>query len=61
MNDNIQKIFEDAYLEKLNRVFEKSKEAHNLEKRRMYIRFKKFLFHSRIMTYMHEEFDRLSK
>lgn len=46
-------------MEKLNRIYEKSKEAHSLEKRRMYLNFKKFLFHSRIMTYMTEELDKL--
>jgi hypothetical protein len=30
-----------------------------LEKRRMFIKFKKFLFQSRILTYAHEETDRL--
>lgn len=32
---------------------------HDLEKRRMYIRFKQFLFQSRILTFQSEEFDRL--
>lgn len=59
VNANIQKIFEDAYLEKLNTIYQKSVEAHTLEKRRMFIRFKKFLFQSRILTYAHEECDRL--
>jgi hypothetical protein len=48
-----------AYLEKLNSVYNKSQEAHSLEKRRMFIKFKKFLFQSRILTYAHEETDRL--
>ena len=30
VNQKIQKIFEDAYMEKLGLVFEKSKEAHKL-------------------------------
>ena len=60
VNANIQKIFENAYLEKLGNIYDRSVEAHSLEKRRMFIRFKKFLFQSRILTYAHEEFDRLS-
>jgi len=59
VNTKIQYIFEQAYLEKLQTIFDRSSEAHNLEKRRMLIRFKKFLFQSRILTYAHEEFDRL--
>jgi nitrate reductase NapAB chaperone NapD len=35
--------------------------VHNLEKRRMFIRFKKFLFNSRILTYQSEEMDRIWK
>jgi hypothetical protein len=42
-------------------VYDKSKEAHNLEKRRMLIRFKKFLFQSRILTYSYEEAERTMK
>ncbi len=61
INGKIQKIFEDAYLEKLDLVYNKSKEAHGLEKRRMFIRFKQFLFKSRVLTYAHEEMDRLFK
>jgi hypothetical protein len=57
---NIQRIFEKAYLEKLNTIYERSREAQSLEKRRMFIRFKKFLFQSRLLTYTHEEFDRLA-
>lgn len=59
VNSKIQAIFEMAYLEKLNSVYTKSQEAHSLEKRRMFIKFKKFLFQSRILTYAHEETDRL--
>lgn len=61
INSQIQELFENAYLEKLNKVYEKSVEAHNLEKRRMYIKFKKFLFQSRILTYANEEADRVIK
>ena len=61
VNSQIQSIFEQAYLEKLNRIYTASQEAHSLEKRRMFIRFKKFLFQSRILTYASEETDRLLK
>ncbi len=59
VNAKIQAIFETAYLEKLNAIYGKSLEAQGLEKRRMFIKFKKFLFQSRILTYAHEETDRL--
>jgi hypothetical protein len=55
VNTKIQEIFEQAYLERLNTIYEKSKEAHSLEKRRMLIRFKKFLISSRILTFMSED------
>jgi hypothetical protein len=41
-------------------VFEKSKEAQSLEKRRMFIKMKKFLIKNRIMGYLSEESERLS-
>jgi hypothetical protein len=59
VNAKIQAIFEMAYLERLNTIYAKSEEAHSLEKRRMFIKFKKFLFQSRILTYAHEETERL--
>jgi len=58
LNGTIQKVFEKAYVEKLSKVYDKSKEANNLEKRRMLIRFKHFMFRSRILTYTSEEIDR---
>ena len=61
VNDKIHKIFEKAYFERLNLVYEKSKEAQSLEKRRMFIKMKKFLIESRIMGYLSEETDRLTK
>ena len=54
----MQDVFENAYIEKLQRVYEKSVEARTLEKRRMFIKFKKFLFSNRIVTYANEEIDR---
>ena len=59
VNEKIHKIFENAYFERLNLIYEKSKEAQSLEKRRMFIKMKKFLIKSRIMGYMSEESDRL--
>lgn len=61
VNKHIATIFEDAYLEKLDQVHKKSKEAHSLEKRRMFINFKKFLFRSRILTYDNLEHQRMIK
>jgi hypothetical protein len=42
-------------------VYKKSQEAHGLQKRRMFINFKKFLFKSRILTYDNLEHTRLMK
>jgi len=61
VNHKVQGIFEKAYIERLGNVYEKSKEAQSLEKRRMFIRFKKFLMQSRILAYLGEETERLSK
>jgi len=61
VNKMISKIFEAAYLERLDTIHEKSKEAQSLEKRRMFIRFKKFLMRSRLLAYIGEETDRLTK
>ena len=54
-------MFKGAYIDKLKQVFDKSKEAHGLEKRRMFIKFKKFLFQNRILKYQSEEMDRTLK
>ncbi len=59
VNQKIQGIFEKAYLEKLQMVYDRSVEAQNLEKRRMFIKFKKFLFQSRILTFGNDETQRL--
>lgn len=61
VNKNITQIFENAYLERLNNIYEKSKEAQSLEKRRMFIRFKKFLVKSRILGYGSIETERLQR
>jgi len=50
VNGKIQEIFENAYLEKLQNIYNRSVEAQSLEKRRMFIKFKKFLFQSRILN-----------
>ncbi len=44
-------MFKSAYIDRLKNVYDKSKEAHDLEKRRMFIRLKKFLTHSRVVEY----------
>jgi hypothetical protein len=61
VNGKIQEIFENAYLEKLQNVYNRSVEAQSLEKRRMFIKFKKFLFQSRILTTVSQECERLQK
>jgi hypothetical protein len=61
VNGKIQEVFENAYLEKLQNIFDRSVEAQSLEKRRMFIKFKKFLFQSRILTTVSQECDRLQK
>jgi hypothetical protein len=60
VNKNIHGIFEAAYLERLSNIHDKSKEAQALEKRRMFIRLKKFLLKSRLLVYVGEETDRLA-
>lgn len=61
VNTHIQKIFEDAYLQKLQTVYNKSKEIHDLEKRRMFIRFKQFLLSKRIFQYSEEHLIKLAE
>jgi hypothetical protein len=51
VESQINEIFQAAFIDRLGTVFEKSKEAHSLEKRRMFLRIKKFYFKSRIFTY----------
>ena len=61
VNKITNEIFETAYLERLDMVYEKSKEAQSLDKRRMFIRFKKFLMKSRLLAYLGEETARLTQ
>jgi hypothetical protein len=49
VNNKINNIFENAFLQRLDQIYKKSEEAHGLEKRRMFIKFKKFLIRSRIL------------
>jgi hypothetical protein len=58
VNQKVQKVFHGAYIERLQNIYEKSKEAQSLEKRRMFIRLKKFLMNSRILTYSGVELER---
>lgn len=46
----ITKVFENAYIKRMKTMFDKSKEAQSLERRRMFIRMKRFLFRSRCVT-----------
>jgi hypothetical protein len=47
----VQDVFKKAYIDRLRAIYQKSEEAHGLEKRRMLIRLKKFLMHNRIISY----------
>ena len=51
----IEDIFEKAFIEKLDKIESKSKEAQKLEKRRMLVKLKKFIFRSRFMKSQKEE------
>ena len=55
----ITKVFETAYVDRLQTMFDKSKEAQSLERRRMYIRLKRFLFRSRCLTQGTETEDKM--
>ena len=46
----ISNVYEQAYLNRLQTMFDKSKEAQSLERRRMFIRLKRFLFRSRCVV-----------
>ena len=59
VNKMTNEVFENAYLERLRMVYEKSKEAQSLEKRRMFIRFKKFLMRSRVLSYVEDETEKI--
>ena len=43
-------MFEQAALERFQKMYLKSKEATSLDKRRFFIRLKKFLFQQRCLT-----------
>jgi hypothetical protein len=45
----------------LNDIYDKSKEAHSLDKRRLFVRLKKYYFKERILQYGTETMDRLVK
>ena len=61
INEKISQIFENAYFNRLATIYDKSKEAHSLQKRRFIIRLKKFLMKNRLLTYYMEEHDKLMK
>lgn len=50
VNNYVSEVFECAYLDKLGKIYNSSKKAHDLAKRRMFVDFKKFLFRSRVIT-----------
>jgi hypothetical protein len=52
VKDYTDKVFENAFHERLDTMYSKSFEANNMIKRSMFIRLKKFMFKSRILTYV---------
>lgn len=55
VNRNVSEIFEQAYLKRLQKIVDKSTEAQNLEKRRMFLRLKKFMIKNRILQFHQAE------
>ena len=51
VNKKIQSIFEQSYLRRLDSIYEKCTQAQDLEKRRMFLRLKKFLVRSRVLQF----------
>jgi hypothetical protein len=51
VNKNVNEVFENAYLGRLNKIIEKCNEAQSLEKRRMFLRLKKFIIKNRILQF----------
>ena len=51
----MNKVFEDALVTRLDNIYQKSKTAHDLEKRRMMLRLKQFYFRQRVLTYADEK------
>lgn len=61
VNGNVAAIFEDAYLKRLQTIMDKSKEANGLDKRRMFLRLKKFLIKSRILQFQQHETEKATE
>ena len=61
VNTKVKKIFEDAFFDRLNMIYEKSVEAQSLEKRRLFIRLKKFLIKNRIIGFAKQNNERIMK
>ena len=57
VDDCVNKVFEGAYIERLQTMFDKSKEAQQLERRRMFLRLKRFLFRQRCIEYGTENYE----
>lgn len=64
-DDTIKKAidshFEDKLKERMDLMVEKNTEAHSVLKRRMFIRMKKRLFESRVLSFIHRDFERQLK
>jgi len=49
VNRQVSETFENAYVNRLQKIYESSSQAHTLEKRRMFFEFKRFLFQARVL------------
>ena len=58
IDKSIEKVFENAYIERLQNIYDRSREAQALDRRRMYYRLKRYLFKSRCVTYGAESWDK---
>lgn len=52
VNRQVSETFENAYVNRLQKIYESSSQAHTLEKRRMFFEFKRFLFQARVLQNM---------
>ena len=58
INDAINAHFEDKLRERMDLMVEKNTEAHSILKRRMFIRMKKRLFESRVLSFTYKDFEK---
>jgi superfamily I DNA and RNA helicase len=61
VNKNVNDTFFEAFMSRLQDVYKKSEEAHSIDKRRMFLRLKKWYFRERILQYGTERLDQIDK